>query len=127
MAQSDPIKERKTLYKEWGTTTKPVGEMLKGEREFDLAAVQAALDSYAKHVKVLPTLFPVGSETGGETEALPSIWQNKAKFDDIFPKLEADAAAARAKITDEASFKANFPGVVRSCKTCHDEFRKKKT
>jgi len=127
VAQSDSIKERKTLFKEWGNDTKPVGEMLKGNEKFNLTAVQTALDAYVKHVKALPDLFPVGTETGGDTEALPAVWKDKAKFNDIFSKLGADAAAARTAITDEASFKKNFPGVLRNCKGCHDDFREKKT
>ena len=126
MAQSDPIKERKALLKEWGKDTKPLGEMLKGKEKFDLTTVQAALDTYVKHVKVLPDLFPAGSDTGEETEALPAIWQDKAKFNDLFTRLDTDAASARAAIKDEASFKANFPNVVRNCKACHDDFRQKK-
>jgi len=127
MAQSDTIKERKTLFKEWGDDTKPLGEMLKGKERFDLAAVQKALDAYTKHVKVLPELFPAGSDKGGDTEALPAVWQDKTKFNDGFSKLATDAEAARAAIKDEASFKANFPGVVGNCKGCHDNFKEKKS
>ncbi|MBS9475670.1 c-type cytochrome [Ancylobacter radicis] len=124
MAQSDVIKQRQTLLKEFGDLTKPVGGMLRGSNAFDLAAVQAALDTYAKSAKELPALFPAGSDTG-DTDALPAIWQDKAKFDGLFAKLASDATSARAAITDEASFKANFPGVIRTCGTCHDSFRKK--
>jgi len=124
MAQADVIKQRETLMKEFGDATKPVAGMLRGNTAFDLATVQAALDIYAKNAKILPTLFPAGSDTG-KTEALPSIWERKAEFEGLFTKLAADATAARAAITDEASFKANFPGVVRNCGTCHDSFRKK--
>lgn len=124
MAQADVIKERQTLLKEFGNVTKPVGGMLRGNVPFDLAQVQAALDTYAKNAKVLPTLFPAGSDTG-DTEALPAVWADKADFDARFAKLAADATAARAAITDEASFKANFPGVVRNCGGCHDTYRQK--
>ncbi|MFD2030498.1 cytochrome c [Ancylobacter dichloromethanicus] len=53
------------------------------------------------------------------------MWTNKADFDARFAKLGTDAAAARAAITDEASFKANFPAVVRNCGGCHDNYRQK--
>ncbi|SCW38525.1 c-type cytochrome [Ancylobacter rudongensis] len=124
MAQADVIKERQALLKQFGDATKPIGGMLRGSVPFDLAQVQAALDLYVKDAKVLPTLFPAGSGTG-DTEALPAIWTNKADFDARFAKLGTDAAAARAAITDEASFKANFPGVVRNCGGCHDNYRQK--
>ena len=124
--QADPIKDRKDLYKEWGDNTKPLGEMLKGKEKFDLAVVEKALAAYEKNIKLLPDLFPPGSETGGETEALPAIWQDKAKFNDHFTKMTADVAAAKAAITDEATFKKNFPSVVANCKGCHDDYRQKK-
>ncbi|MBB3772833.1 cytochrome c556 [Angulomicrobium tetraedrale] len=124
MAQSDVIAQREALMKEFGRATRPVGGMLRGGTPFDLAAVQSALDVYARNAKALVPLFPEGSG-GGETEALPSIWQKKAEFDGLFDKFAADATAARAAITDEASFKAIFPGVIRTCGTCHDSFRKK--
>lgn len=124
VAQSDVIKQRQTLLKQFGDVTKPVGGMLRGSVPFDLATVQAALDIYAKNAKVLPTLFPVGSDTG-DTEALPTVWSKNAEFVALYAKLGSDATAARTAITDEASFKANFPGVVKNCGTCHDTFRKK--
>lgn len=123
MAQAEVVKQRQALLKEFGNATKPVGGMLKGSVPFDLATVQAALDTYAKSAKALPALFPAGSGDG--SDALPSVWERKAEFDGLFGKLAADATAARAAITDEASFKANFPGVIRTCGTCHDSFRKK--
>lgn len=126
VAQTDVVKERQTLLKEFGSATRPVAGMLRGQAPFDLATVQAALDTYAKNAKVLPTLFPEGSGPGPNTEALPAVWEKKAEFAALFGKLASDATAARAAITDEASFKANFPGVVRTCGTCHDTFRQKK-
>lgn len=126
VAQPDVIKERQALLKEFGSVTRPVAGMLRGQAPFDLATVQTALDAYAKNAKALPALFPEGSGPGPDTEALPAVWQKKAEFDALFGKLASDATAARAAITDEASFKANFPGVIRTCGTCHDTFRQKK-
>ena len=119
----DPIAEREKLMKEWGQATRPVGAMLQGKASFDLATVQTALDSYVKNAAVLPTLFPEGSQA--KTDALPAVWSRNDEFKALFAKFGTDAAAAKAAITDEASFKANFPGVVQSCGTCHDSFRQK--
>lgn len=73
----------------------------------------------------MPTLFPADSKTGGETKALPSIWENKAKFDGIFAKLDTDLAAAITAVKDEASFKAEAPKVLGNCGACHNDFRAK--
>jgi len=124
VAQTDVIQQRQTLLKQFGAVTKPVGGMLRGGTPFDLATVQTALDTYAKSAKALPDLFPAGSDTG-DTDALPTVWTKNAEFKALFVKLASDATAARAVITDEASFKANFPGVIKNCGTCHDTYRKK--
>lgn len=125
LAQPDPIKERQALLKEFGRVSRPLGGMLKGEAPFDLATVQAALDTYAKNAQLLPALFPAGSGTG-DTEALPAVWERNDDFKARFAKFGADAASARVAITDEASFKATFPTLIRQCGGCHETYRQKK-
>ncbi len=122
-ADSDSIAKRRALMKANGKATGAIVGILKGA-PFDLAAVQAALKTYSDAAAKEPALFPDDSKTG-DTNALPAIWDNKADFEARFAKFGKDAAAASAAITDEASFKANFPGVVKNCGTCHDTFRKK--
>lgn len=122
---ADAIEERQTILKGWGDDTRPIGAMLKGEAAFDLAKVQTALKAYVAGSPKLVGLFPDNSKTG-KTEASPKIWDDKAKFDGLFTKLVADAGAASAAITDEASFKANIGKVLGNCKACHDDFRMKK-
>jgi len=125
-AHADPIGERQKILKGFGDATKPVAAMLKGEAQFELAPVQAALDTYIDGVKKLPGLFPDDSKTGHKTEALPKIWDEKPKFEALYEKLGTDAAAAKGNITDLASLKANFPKVLGDCKACHDDYREKK-
>lgn len=127
IAADDPIAQRQALMKENGKATGGVGKMLKGEAPFDLATAQAALKVYANTAAKAPALFPDTSKTGGETEALPKIWETKADFDAKFAQLGKDAAAAITAITDEASFKATMPGVLKNCGGCHESYRVKKS
>jgi cytochrome c556 len=122
----EPIKERKALLKEMGKATKDPGAMLKQEVPFDLAAVKAALAAYKANAPKIAKLFPDDARTGGETEALPAIWENKDDFTKRFDKLVADATAAEGKITDEFSFQEEFPKVVGNCGGCHKQYREKK-
>ena len=122
---ADPLSDRQAIFKSWGDATRPVAAMLKGEAPIDVAKAKAALAAYADGSAKLPALFPDNSRTG-KTEASPRIWAEKARFEGLFAKLAKEASAADAAITDEASFKANFPKVLGNCKGCHDDFREKK-
>ncbi len=121
----DAIKARQTIYKSFGETTKPLGQMLRGQSAFDLATVKTALTTIVDGSKKLPALFPDDSKTGNDTAALPEIWTNKSDFDARLTKLSADAAADLASITDEASFKAAFPKLAGECGDCHRTYRQK--
>jgi len=123
LADADPVKTRREIMKSNGEATKTVVGMLKGA-PFDLEAVKAALKAYANAGDKAPALFPEGSGVG-DTHALPAIWEDKADFDGRFKKLGADVAAAATAITDEASFKANMPGVLKNCGGCHEKYRAK--
>jgi cytochrome c556 len=123
-AADDPIAARKALMKANGAATKTTVGFLKGEAPFKLDDVQAALKSYMDAAEKGPALFPEDSDKG-DTKALPAIWANKSDFDARFAKLGADSKAAMASITDEASFKANFPPILKNCGGCHETYRAK--
>ena len=55
------------------------------------------LTTFATRADKMQELFPDSSKTGGDTAALPAIWENKADFDAKLAKFSADAKAARAE------------------------------
>lgn len=120
------IKERKNHYEAMGKAVKEPTAMYKGDAEFDLAKVQATLKVIQEKAAILPKLFPDDSKTGGDTEALPAIWENKADFEERFPKLAAAAKAAETAITDEETFPDAWKEVVGNCGGCHKKYRKPK-
>jgi cytochrome c556 len=120
----DTIKERKKHYEEMGKAVKEPTAMYKGEAEFDLAKVQAALKVIQQKAAILPKLFPDDSKTGADTEALPIIWEEKPDFEGRFPKLADAAKAAESEITDEETFPDGWKKVVSNCGGCHKKFRK---
>lgn len=121
-SQSAAIGQRQEVMKGVLAATKPVGAMMRGEATFELAKVQAALKTYQEASAKMPSLFPDDSKTGAKTAALPSVWEKKAEFVASFAKFGADAAAAAPKITNEASFKAEWPKVTANCVSCHKGF-----
>ena len=125
MADGDPIKDRRDLMKANGEATKSMVGMLKGA-PFDLDVVKAALKNYANAAAKAPALFPDDSKTG-DTNALPAIWDNKADFTARFAKFADDVTAASTAITDQASFQATMPGVLKNCGGCHEKYRAKQS
>lgn len=122
----DVIKERKKNFEAMGDAAKPTGQMLKGETDFDIAAVKNAIKVFQEKAALQPKLFPDDSKEGGKTEALPAIWENKADFEERFVKLAQAAKAADASITDADSFEAEWPKVMGNCGGCHKKYRKPK-
>ena len=120
------IKERKENFKAMGDAAKPTGAMLKGEADFDIAAIKNAIKVYQEKAALQPKLFPDDSKEGEKTEALPVIWENKADFEERFVKLAEAAKAADTSITDEETFQAEWPKVMGNCGSCHKKYRKPK-
>lgn len=123
-AQADVIKDRQAAMKAMSAAAKPSVAILKGA-PFDAAAVKKTLAALSANAKKSVSLYPAGSGKG-KTAALPAIWEKKADFDAKMNKLAADADAAMAKITNAASFKAEFPKVMANCGACHKPYRAKK-
>ena len=127
IAQQDPIATRKALMKKNGDEAKIGTQFMKGEAPFDLAKAKAIFATYQDAAAKAPTLFPDNSKTGGDTAALPAIWEKKDDFNAKLKKLGEDAKEAATKVTDEASFKAVFPVVQKNCGGCHETYRLKKS
>jgi cytochrome c556 len=126
VAQGDPIAARKAIMKANGQSAGQGTKFMRGEEPFDLAKAQAIFASYQKAATDFGKLFPDNSK-GGDTAALPAIWENKADFDSKLAKFGADAKDAAAKVKDEASFKTVFPEVQKNCGGCHQTYRKRQS
>jgi cytochrome c556 len=123
----DPIAARKAIMKKNGDEAKVGTQYMKGEAAFDLAKAKAIFATYADAASKMPALFPDTAKTGGDTAALPAVWEKKADFDAKFKKFGEDAKEAQTKVTDEASFKTVFPTVQKNCGGCHETYRLKKS
>jgi cytochrome c556 len=127
-AQSDPIAARKALMKSNGDQAKVGAAMFKGEAPFDLVKAHAIFATFADSAAKAPALFPDSSKTGGETAALPAIWENKADFDARLMKFGADSKAAQGAVKDFDTFKATWGGLLKdNCGGCHEKYRQKKS
>jgi cytochrome c556 len=128
VAQSDPIAARKALMKKNGDEAKVGATMAKGEAPFDLAKMQTMFATFADSATKMPALFPENSKTGGETAALPAIWENKADFDAKMAQFGKNATAAKSEIKDADGFKAKWGAFAKeNCGGCHEKYRLKKS
>ncbi len=125
-AQQDPIAARRALMKANGEQAGIGAKMSKGEEPFDLAKAKKVFATYQDASAKAPALFPDNSKTGGDTAALPAIWENKADFNAKLAKLGTDAKAADATVKDLDTFKAQFAEVVKNCGGCHQTYRVRK-
>jgi len=127
-AQSDPIAARKALMKKNGDEAKIGAAMAKGEAPFDASKVDTIFATFADAAAKAPALFPDNSKTGGDTAALPAIWENKADFDARLAKFGAAAKEAQGKVKDLDAFKATWGGFIKdNCGGCHEKYRMKKS
>ena len=128
VAQSDPIAARKALMKTNGDQAKIGTAMAKGEAPFDLAKVEIMFTTFADASAKFPALLPDNSKTGGETAALPAIWENKADFDAKMAQFGKNATAAKTEIKDADGFKAKWGAFAKeNCGGCHEKYRAKKS
>jgi len=121
------VKHRQSAFALMGWYFGPMAAVAKGEKPFNKDELVKATALVATMAKLPYDSFPVGTETVGNTQALPAVWSNNAKFKELAAKLstETDTLAKLAAAGDEAGFKKQFGVVGGTCKACHDDFRKK--
>jgi cytochrome c556 len=72
--------------------------------------------------------FVPGSSDVGDTAAKPEIWTEREKFDKLAHAMQ-DAVGqlnAAAKAGDPIAVRAAFGNAGKSCKNCHDDYKKKR-
>lgn len=123
-ADQAQIDYREAVMEAIGGHMKALVAIVKGSVPYtDDAAVHARaiepLSKIAEHV------FPPDSQTG-KTEALPAIWEQPAKFKEALTTFQT-AASDLAKVADDdpKSLAGPVGALGKSCKGCHDDFKKK--
>jgi cytochrome c556 len=124
LAVAGPVEDRQAAMKDIGASMKDaVG--LNSPATFDAAKAKATMGKIADDAKKAAGLFPKGSDADPKTLADPKIWTDNADFLKRLSELQTLAAAAGAS-ADAAAYKTAFGELNKSCKSCHDVYRKKK-
>ncbi|CAN5368984.1 cytochrome c [soil metagenome] len=124
---TDAITYRQSVMEVMATHFSRIGQMVQGRVPYDakVAADNAAL---VLTMSKLPFVaFTPGTESGGNTKALPAIWSEADKFKTTSTELQDRVVKldAAAKTGNLDQLKAAFGETGQSCKTCHDNFRGK--
>jgi cytochrome c556 len=130
LAQMKPevlVKQRQSamtlIAKYWG----PIAGMASGKVSPYNADVVSRNATYLENLAQMPWDGFHENTKGEKSRALPEVWSQKAKFDELAQRLQAETIklgqVARAK--DEAGVKQQFAAVGKVCGACHENFRQK--
>lgn len=124
IGQDSAIPARQEAMKLNDASAKVAFGMAKGTTAFVAAEAAEAMKLIKNTMVEFPSLFPVGSENGGDTRALPKIWEDMDGFKAEAAKLVTNAEAAEAAAADGLeAFKLALGPVGASCSSCHEAYR----
>lgn len=130
-AQAKPevlVKQRQgamtLIGKYWG----PIAGMASGKVSPYNADVISRNATYLENLAQMPwDGFHESTKDEKNTKALPAIWSQKAKFDELAQRLQTETAklGELARKKDEAGVKQQYAAVGKTCGACHEGFRQK--
>jgi cytochrome c556 len=122
----DAIAARQASLDMSSITFRSMGEAMKAGREAKSQSYPAA--ALAKWAKALPRMFPSGTgkgETSSNTQALPAIWRDRARFDRAAANYASATTrlAALAAANDTPGFTRQLEEVNQACSLCHSRYK----
>jgi cytochrome c556 len=128
VAQQDQVKMTQDVMKGNGKNAGALSAMVKGEKPYDQAAVDAAIAQFEDTVKKFPTLFPdsiKGLKPDGDYSATAKVWEDKVGFNEHIASFAKAVTDAKGKIKDLETLKATLPVIGKQCGGCHETYRVK--
>lgn len=120
------IKERMDGMEAIGQQVKVMVPMMKGTLPYDPEQVAKSATIIENHSgETFTALFPEGSNEK-PSEALSDIWDEWSKFTELANELNSKAANLKTVAENNGSeddFKAALGQVMRTCKSCHSDFK----
>ena len=118
---------RQSIFKLIRSNAGPIGGMARGNVAFDNDIVIKNATRINQLSQMIPDYFVINtSKFSVETEALAKIWDNKSDFEEKAGALQSASAALleTAQAGNEADTKKAIGAIFRTCKSCHDEYKK---
>lgn len=120
------IAARQAGYKKMGAAMKALNDQLKSDAPAKAVMLDAAR-TIAATAPEQPKLFPAGSgaSAGVKTDALPSIWTDRATFDAKMSQLLTESAKLVTVVNggDVAAIRVQAKATGATCAGCHRQFR----
>jgi cytochrome c556 len=129
LAQAKPdvlVKQRQAVMTLQGKYFGPLGAMAQGKAPYNAATVQRNAGFLDNLSRMSWDGFDASTK-GEKSRALPAVYDNKAKFDEIGGQLESELSklVTVSRSGDEAAVKAQISAVAKVCGACHENFRSK--
>jgi len=130
LAQVKPdvqVKQRQSamtlIGKYWG----PIAGMASGKVSPYNADVVSRNATYLENLAQMPWDGFHENTKGEKSRALPEVWSQKAKFDELAQRLQTETAKLGeiARRKDEAGVKQQYAAVGKVCGACHESYREK--
>ena len=115
------IKGRKAMFSENYQNGKKISILLKSNK---IEEAKPLMKKISENYKKLLDYFPENTKEGFKTEALPSIWENKAEFNTLMQKASNDMLKLTKAIDSANDLRAIQKELMWSnCSACHNRFR----
>ena len=120
------VAQRMDAMKAFGGAMKTLKAYVTGEKPFDAKGAAAAFDVIAKGSgHHLTMMFPKGSYQF-PSEVLPAVWEDWARFEKMADAMGKAAEDGTKPGLSPNTAAAAFRNVAKTCKGCHEDFRRKK-
>ena len=115
------VKNRQALFSKNYSTAKRV-QSFSSKGDFEKA--KKLMIEMSENFKVLIDLFPENTEDEFDTEALPTVWEEKDDFNALMTKASEDMIKLTSVIEDAEDIKGTLKQFMWSnCKACHTRYR----
>ena len=115
------IKGRKAMFSENYQNAKKISILLKSKR---IEETKPLMEKISGNYKELLNYFPENTKEGFNTEALPSIWENKDEFNALMQKASDDMIKLTKTIDTVEDFRKIQKELMwNNCSSCHNRFR----
>ncbi len=115
------VKSRQALFSKNYSTAKRV-QAFSAKGDFEKA--KKLMIEMSENYKVLIDLFPENTEDEFDTEALPTVWEEKDEFNALMTKASEDMIKLTSVIEDADDIRGTLKQFMWSnCKACHSRYR----